>query len=125
MRLSPSVLVAFFAALTRASDEEELPTASSTTQVPACTATTSTNSGAYFDLRPNIAWPKDSDKAHKSSQHKDYHARGYDYGKNFTINICNSVVDPVTNVVGIKEQKWANVSAYYMSQGDIYSIGLV
>lgn len=122
MRVSFPTLLALFAASARALEDEE---PSETTQVPECTATSQVNSGAYFDLRPDIAWPEDSGKTHKSNHHKDYHARGYDYGKNFTINVCNSVVDPVTNVVGVEEERWANVSAYYMSQGDIYSIGLV
>lgn len=94
--------------------------------LPACTATSSTGSGAYFDLRPDIAWPEDTEgKAHKSNLHKSYHARGYDYGKNFTLNICNSVVEPVYDVVGVSESKWANVSAYYTSDDNTYSIGYV
>lgn len=123
MRFSYSAGLAILAASARAIEDEE-PSAT-TTQVPECTATSQVNSGAYFDLRPNIAWPEDSEKTYKSNQHKDYHARGYDYGKNFTLNVCSAVVDTVTNVVGVEEAKWANVSAYYMSAGDIYSIGLV
>lgn len=114
-------LLALLAASTSAYDDE--PT--HTTHAPACTATSSTGSGAFFDLRPDVAWPSDSGKPHKSAHHKDYHARGYDYGKNFTINICNSVIDPVTDVVGVDQSQWMNVSAYYMSQGNIYSIGCV
>ncbi|PHH89582.1 hypothetical protein CDD83_5718 [Cordyceps sp. RAO-2017] len=94
---------------------------SSTTPVPACTATSSTGSGAFFDLRPDMAAVKE--QSPKSAVSKDYRARGYDYGKNFTLNICGAVVDPVTDVVGLKKDLWANVSAYYMSHGNIYSIG--
>lgn len=54
----------------------------------------------------------------------DYHARGYDYGSNFTINICGAVVEPIENVVGVEESKWQNISAYYTSKGDAYSLGL-
>ncbi|KAG9257137.1 putative vacuolar sorting receptor [Emericellopsis atlantica] len=119
MRGFTTFAFALLAASVRASDDEP----SHTTPAPACTATSTTGSGAYFDLRPDIAWPEDDEKAHRYAQHKDYHARGYDYGKNFTINICNSVVDPLTDVVGLEESQWQNVSAYYMSHGDIYSIG--
>lgn len=122
MRVSKIPFLALFAILARAKrSDDDLPT--TTTHIPECTATSSTGSGAFFDLRPDIATSADSEKAKKKGLHKDYHAKGYDYGKNFTINICNSVVDPVTNVQGIKEAQWANVSAYYMSHGNIYSIG--
>lgn len=98
---------------------------SQTTQIPECTATSSTGSGAFFDMRPDIAWPEDAGKAHKSALHKDYYSRGYDYGKNFTMNVCNSVVDPVTDVVGLEDGLWANISAYYVEDGKVYSIGFV
>lgn len=124
MRTFTTALLALMGASTAsASSYDKEPTL--TAHAPACTATSSTGSGAFFDLRPDIAWPSDSGKAHKSAVHKDYHARGFDYGKNFTMNICNSVVDPVTDVVGVDESQWMNVSAYYMSRGSIYSIGYV
>ena len=97
-------------------------TPSSTTHVPACTATASTGSGGFYDLRPDTAHPPEKGK---NGITKDYHSRGYDYGKNFTLNICGAVVDPVTDVMGVSKSQWANVSAYYMSHGSIYSIGLV
>ncbi|OAQ61203.1 mannose-6-phosphate receptor, binding protein [Pochonia chlamydosporia 170] len=97
-------------------------TPSSTTHVPACTATASSGTGGFFDLRPDTAHPADKGK-HKTGITKDYHSRGYDYGKNFTMNICGAVVDPVTDVMGVSKSQWANVSAYYMSHGSIYSIG--
>jgi cation-dependent mannose-6-phosphate receptor len=100
-------------------------TSSSTTHVPACTATASSGTGGFYDLRPDTAHASDKGKQHKTGVVKDYHARGYDYGKNFTLNICGAVVDPVTDVMGVNENRWANVSAYYMSHGSIYSIGLV
>ncbi|CAH0018398.1 unnamed protein product [Clonostachys rhizophaga] len=118
MRLSQSVLLVSLATLAMAAKDTE---PSPSVPAPACTATSTT--GSYFDLRPDIAWPEDSGKAHSKAQHKDYYARGWDYGKNFTLNICNSVVAPVTDVVGVSKSQWANVSAYYTSQGNIYSIG--
>lgn len=97
----------------------------STIPIPECTATSSTGSGAFFDMRPDIAWPADSGKTHKSSSHRDYYSKGYDYGKNFTMNICSSVVEPPENVVGVDETLWANVSAYYVYNDSVYSIGYV
>lgn len=115
--LSSALVVASFAAA------KEAP--SSTTHAPACTATASSGTGGFFDLRPDTAHPSEKGKQHKTALAKDYHARGYDYGKNFTLNICGAVVDPVTEVVGVSKSQWTNVSAYYMSHGSIYSIGLV
>ncbi|EFY98961.2 Mannose-6-phosphate receptor, binding protein [Metarhizium robertsii ARSEF 23] len=113
--LSSALVVASFAAA------KEAP--SSTTHAPACTATASSGTGGFFDLRPDTAHPSEKGKQHKTALAKDYHARGYDYGKNFTLNICGAVVDPVTEVVGVSKSQWTNVSAYYMSHGSIYSIG--
>ncbi|EGR48691.1 uncharacterized protein TRIREDRAFT_61584 [Trichoderma reesei QM6a] len=101
-------------------------TPTATTHVPACTATSSTGNGGFFDLRPDTAMPPpENGKAHKSGLYKDYHSRGYDYGKNFTLNICGAVVDPVSDVVGLKKSQWANVSAYYTTHNSVYSIGSV
>ncbi|KAK2616471.1 Cation-independent mannose-6-phosphate receptor CI-MPR [Conoideocrella luteorostrata] len=96
---------------------------STTTHVPACTATASSGTGGFYDLRPIMAHPAEKDKQHKTGVTKDYHSRGYDYGKNFTLNVCGSVVDPVTDVKGVDKSAWGNVSAYYMSHGSVYSIG--
>lgn len=100
-------------------------TPTTTTHVPACTATSSTGSGGFFDLRPDTAVALGEGKPHKSGTYKDYHSRGYDYGKNFTLNICGAVVEPVSHVVGLKESQWVNVSAYYTSHDSVYSIGFV
>ncbi|KAL7792449.1 mannose-6-phosphate receptor binding domain-containing protein [Trichoderma ceciliae] len=97
-------------------------TPTTTTHAPACTASSLT-SGGFFDLRPDTAVPLDNGKSHKSGTYKDYHSRGYDYGKNFTLNICGAVVDPVSDVVGLKQSQWANISAYYTSHDSVYSIG--
>jgi cation-dependent mannose-6-phosphate receptor len=67
----------------------------------------------------------DEGKSHRGAVVKDYHARGWDYGTNFTLNICGAVVDPVLDIVGVSESLWANVSAYYKSHGKFYSIGFV
>ncbi|OTA60825.1 mannose 6-phosphate receptor domain-containing protein [Hypoxylon sp. EC38] len=97
-----------------------------TTTSTACTA--SSTSGAFFDLRPDMALklnPDGSKPAHSNGNPVvDYKARGYDYGSNFTLNICGAVVEPVEDVIGVDENKWQNVSAYYTSKGDVYSLGL-
>ncbi|KAI1643773.1 mannose 6-phosphate receptor domain-containing protein [Daldinia loculata] len=100
--------------------------ADKTTTSTACTA--SSTSGAFFDLRPDIALKKNPDgskPAHSNGAPLvDYHAKGYDYGFNFTLNICAAVVEPVDEVIGVEPSQWKNVSAYYTSKGDIYSLGL-
>ncbi|KAG5929627.1 hypothetical protein E4U42_005217 [Claviceps africana] len=99
------------------------PTSPTTTQVPACTATASSGTGGFFDLRPAMAHPQPLGKQQKAGVIKDYRSRGYDYGKNFTLNICAAVVDPVKDVMGVPKSSWRNVSAYYMAHGNVYSIG--
>jgi cation-dependent mannose-6-phosphate receptor len=96
-----------------------------TTTATACTA--SSTSGAFFDLRPDAAIKPKPDGSRPSNSRGapliDYKARGYDYGSNFTLNICNAVVKPIEDVKGIEESKWQNISAYYVSKGDYYSLG--
>ncbi|KAI1419818.1 mannose-6-phosphate receptor binding domain-containing protein [Xylaria sp. FL1777] len=97
----------------------------STTTAAACTA--SSTSGAFFDLRPDAAIkpkPDGSRPAHsRGAPLTDYKARGYDYGSNFTLNICNAVVESIEGAKGIEDSKWQNISAYYVSKGDFYSLG--
>ncbi|KAI0014804.1 mannose-6-phosphate receptor binding domain-containing protein [Xylariomycetidae sp. FL0641] len=117
---SPTLLsLLCLAAPSFASDPEKTSTST------ACTATST--SGAFFDLRPIIAVKTRSDGSRPSNSKGgpivDYHARGYDYGSNFTLNICNAVVEPVEDVKGVDENRWANISAYYVSTGDVYSLG--
>ncbi|KAI1483823.1 hypothetical protein K445DRAFT_319652 [Daldinia sp. EC12] len=100
--------------------------ADKTTTSTACTATSA--SGSFFDLRPDIALKKNPDGSKPSHSNGaplvDYHAKGFDYGFNFTLNICASVVEPVDEVIGVEPSLWKNVSAYYTSKGDVYSLGL-
>lgn len=100
-----------------------------TTSSAACTATSTL--GSFYDLRPDTAVrPPASDsktgrRASTIGHHPtvDYRARGYDYGSNFTLNICGPVVGDIDNVHGIDKGAWANISAYYVSKGDVYSLG--
>lgn len=96
-----------------------------TTTTTACTA--SSTSGTFFDLRPDAAIKPKPDGSRPSNSRgaplTDYKAKGYDYGSNFTLNICNAVVEPIEDVHDIEESKWQNISAYYVSKGDYYSLG--
>lgn len=56
---------------------------------------------------------------------KSWHARGYDYNSNFTMNFCGPVVEEIKDVVGVDEKLWQNVSAYYTVNGKVFSIGYV
>ncbi|EOO03192.1 putative vacuolar sorting receptor protein [Phaeoacremonium minimum UCRPA7] len=93
-----------------------------TTTVEPCTA--KSTSGAFFNLSPDIAIKlEEGTKPHKSAPSEDYYARGYDYGYNFTLNICAAVVKPPKEVVGLDDDLARNVSAYYESKGKVYSLG--
>ncbi|KAI1324871.1 mannose 6-phosphate receptor domain-containing protein [Xylariaceae sp. FL0255] len=99
--------------------------AQTSTTATACTA--SSTSGAFFDLRPDAAIKPKPDGSRPSNSRgaplTDYHARGYDYGFNFTLNICNAVVDPIKDVKGIESNMWQNISAYYYAHAEYYSLG--
>jgi cation-dependent mannose-6-phosphate receptor len=97
-------------------------TKTTTASAPACTASLG---GAFYDLRPDMAVAPEEGKAHKAAATTDYHARGYDYGRNFTLNICGAVVEPPTKVVGLDSKAYKNISAYYTYKGEVYSLGLV
>ena len=82
--------------------------------------------GAFYDLNTiAVQPPKDHKKAHKDDRDESWHARGYDYGRNFTINFCAPVIEHLDNVVGVDEKLWKNVSAYYTEGKEQYSIGQV
>ncbi|KAL2022536.1 hypothetical protein VTK56DRAFT_5143 [Thermocarpiscus australiensis] len=118
------VLLFAIAALAGVSSAEEpaKTTVSATPVMTPCVAT-STN-GAFFDLRPDIAvFVAEGGKPPKGAPTEDYLARGWDYGSNFTLNICSAVVKQVEDVVGVDKKLWRNVSAYYEASGKVYSLG--
>lgn len=120
--LSPSSMTA---AAAPSGGDDNNPKATTTATATACMA--SSTSGAFYDLRPDIAVKPSADgskPAFHGAPDEDYHARGYDYGRNFTLNICEPVVQAPENVIGVKEELWRNISAYYTSKGDVYSLGL-
>lgn len=84
----------------------------------------SPNTGSFFDVRPISLHPlKEGEKPHKDQRTQSWHARGWDYPANFTLNICAPVLEPIKSVVGVKDSLWQNVSAYYELHGKTYSIG--
>lgn len=89
-----------------------------------CTARSPTTE-RYFDLNPIHRKLKDaSDKRRKEDEAvESWHARGYDYGANFTINFCGPVVETLTDVQGLKKDLWQNVSAYYEIGSKQYALG--
>ena len=66
---------------------------------------------------------KEGKKAHKDDRTESWHAKGYDYQTNFTLNFCAPVVEELRDVVGVDEGLWRNVSAFYTLGGKTYSIG--
>ncbi len=62
-------------------------------------------------------------KLGKGDKTDSWHAKGYDYKGNFTLNICAPVVEDLKHAVGISRSMLKNVSAYYEAGGEIYSIG--
>ncbi|KAM7201130.1 cation-dependent mannose-6-phosphate receptor [Rhypophila sp. PSN 637] len=112
--------VAVLASVTVAEDGKfsTTPTATAT----ACVATST--SGAFFDLRPDTAVViAEGEKPGRGVKTEDYLARGYDYGYNFTLNICGAVVKGIEDVVGVDKSDWKNISAYYEEKGKVYSLG--
>ncbi|KAI9810469.1 MAG: Cation-independent mannose-6-phosphate receptor CI-MPR [Pycnora praestabilis] len=84
----------------------------------------SPNSGSFFDLTTISLSPlEEGKKVHKDERTESWHAKGYDYGANFSINICSPVIEELEDVVGVDEKLWKNVSAYYEMDGKTYSIG--
>lgn len=84
----------------------------------------SPSSGSYYDLTPlSVLPPHDGKKAHKDDRSESWHARGYDYPANFTLNFCAPVVEEVRDVEGVARGLWRNVSAYYELGGKTYSLG--
>ena len=83
----------------------------------------SPSSGSFFDLRPLQAISSSVSKS-KEGRTESWHAKGYDYGSNFTLNFCGPVVEELEDVNDVDESRWRNVSAFYRTgKGRVYSIG--
>ena len=98
--------------------------ASDGTKKPVNPCTIASTTGSFYDLRPlSIIPPADGKKSGKTDKVDSWHARGYDYKSNFTLNICAPVVEDVEDVVGINADHWQNVSAFYDFEGKTFSLG--
>lgn len=88
-----------------------------------CTITSPID-GAYYDLNTITVQPLiDHKKAHKDDRLESWHARGYDYNVNFTLNFCAPVIETLEGVVGVDSSLHKNISAFYKFDGKTYSIG--
>jgi cation-dependent mannose-6-phosphate receptor len=89
-----------------------------------CTAISPTTQ-RFFDLNHmhRTKPDKDSKKKGKEADEGSWHARGYDYGANFTLNFCGPVVEDLDSVVDLDKDARRNVSAYYEQGGKTYAIG--
>ncbi|TGO62835.1 hypothetical protein BCON_0017g00740 [Botryotinia convoluta] len=91
---------------------------------PVDPCTISSTTGSFFDLRPlSIQAPEEGKKPAKNAKTDSWHARGYDYKGNFTLNVCAPVVEEVKDFVGVDKNYWKNVSAFYEYDGKKYSVG--
>lgn len=78
----------------------------------------------FFDLNPIRRLPLDEGgKKAKTDSDGSWHARGYDYGANFTLNFCGPVVEELHDVQDLDKDLWKNVSAFYEVGKKVYSIG--
>jgi cation-dependent mannose-6-phosphate receptor len=129
--LCRTILVALAAAAVGVSATQPTTTTTTTTTTSKtaiatpCVATHAT-SGAFYDLRPDMAVAvKEGEKARKGVPTDDYlYAKPHDWPHNFTMNICAPVVKPV-KAEGIETSMAKNISAYYEQGGKIYSLGYV
>lgn len=85
----------------------------------------SASTSSFFDLSTLDLKPpaKGSDKLVKGQSDVSWASRGYDYGSNFTVNICGPVVERDLEFEGVKDSLAQNVSAYYTKDKKHYSIG--
>lgn len=98
-------------------------TAASDKALKPCTVISPT-SERFFDLNPIRRLPPSEDsKKKKEGDEGSWHARGYDYGANFTINFCGPVVEELDEVQDLDKGLWKNVSAFYEKGSKQYAIG--
>lgn len=112
--ISPATL--FLVVLASAVDDEKLP------PLNPCTAR-SIGTGSFYDLSSLSIQRSVDEKNVKDAQ--SWHARGYDYPANFTLNICRPVVERLDDVEGIERSLREKISAFYTLEGKTYSIGSV
>lgn len=77
----------------------------------------------FFDLNPIHRKLPEEGKKKKEGEEGSWHARGHDYGANFTINFCGPVIEELDNVADLDKDMWKNVSAFYEKDDKQYAIG--
>ena len=118
-----AVTVCFLCSVSPATAIPDDKKSKSAAPVAPCTVQSS-NTGSFFDLNPIALSPLPAGKkAHKDQRAESWHAKGHDYPVNFTLNVCAPVIEKLHNVVGVKEELWKNISAFYELDGKTYSMG--
>ena len=90
-----------------------------------CTIYNPSNGNAY-DLNTIAVHPLENHKkAHKDDRVESWHARGWDYNTNFTLNFCAPVIEDLSidGVEGVRGDAVKNISAFYKAGDKTYSIG--
>ena len=91
-----------------------------------CTVISPT-SERFFDLNPMRRLPPSESDAKKGKKEGEesssWHAKGYDYNANFTINFCGPVVEELDEVQDLEKGLWGNVSAFYEKGNKQWAIG--
>lgn len=89
-----------------------------------CTIT-SPYSGSFYDLTSLQLFDPEKfpKKVGKHPRTHSWNATGWDMGYNFTMNVCQPVLEDVEDVVGVQKGLWGNVSAFYKEGGKVYSLG--
>ncbi len=96
--------------------------AASDTALKPCTVVSPTTE-RFFDLTGLRRTPAKEGERKKDAEEGSWHARGYDYGANFTLNFCGPVVEELSNVQDLDKALWRNVSAFYERGDRQYAIG--
>lgn len=98
--------------------------ASDNAKKPLNPCTIASTTGSFYDLRPlSVLPPTEGKKPGKNDKTSSWHARGYDYKSNFTLNICAPVVEDLERVVDVDKPYWKNISAFYEFEHQTYSLG--
>lgn len=71
----------------------------------------------------SVLKPEDGKKNPNTDKKESWHARGWDYGSNFTLNICAPVVEDLEDVSGLLAKEYRNVSAFYKKGSKTFSLG--
>ncbi|KAF1364111.1 mannose 6-phosphate receptor domain-containing protein [Lizonia empirigonia] len=111
-----SLLVLLAAALPRAGAASDKP-------LKPCTVVSPTTE-RFFDLNGLRRTLPEDGKKKKDADEGSWHAKGYDYGANFTLNFCGPVVEELSDVQHLDKTLWRNVSAFYERGDRQYAIGL-